>query len=257
MRFGNPSNFPMKFTILHFDSLDSTNTEAMNQAKQGAGEGLCIVAKQQTAGRGRHGRTWVSEKDAGLYFSLVLRPTIENKFLPLITLMSAVAVFDVLTENHALQPDIKWANDVHVNNRKIAGILAEMTETKIGLAIVVGIGINLQSNNFPPELKDSATSIEEETSQKPIIEKLLRNLTGKLNFYYETLHETTGAEKIRREWARRSTYFEGANVTVKLSNENFTGTTRGIEENGALRVETEGGEIKIVQAGDVEKLRKN
>nr|MBA3785726.1 biotin--[acetyl-CoA-carboxylase] ligase [Acidobacteriota bacterium] len=86
----------MKFTILRFDSINSTNTEALNQAKQGADEGLCVVAKQQTDGRGRHGRTWISEKDAGLYFSLVLRPTIESKFLPLLTLMSAVAVYDVL-----------------------------------------------------------------------------------------------------------------------------------------------------------------
>lgn len=247
----------MKFNVLHFDSLDSTNIEALNQAKRGANEGLCVVARQQTAGRGRHGRVWVSEKDAGLYFSLILRPTIENKFLPLITLMSAVAVFDVLTENYALAPDIKWANDVHINNRKIAGILAEMTETKSGLAIVVGIGINLQSTNFPPELKDSATSIEEETAQKPIVENLLQNLTAKLDFYYEMFSDANGAERIRNEWARRSTYFEGAKVSVNLPNEFFTGTTRGIESNGALRVETETGEIKIVQAGDVEKLRKS
>lgn len=246
----------MKFTILYFDALDSTNTEALNQAKRGADEGLCVVARQQTAGRGRHGRVWISEKDAGLYFSLVLRPTIENRFLPLLTLMSAVAVFDVLKDVYALEPDIKWANDIHVNERKIAGILAEMTETKSGLAIVVGIGINLQSMNFPPELVDSATSIAEETSNKPQSKILLENLTEKLNFYYEMLNGERGAERIRREWARRSSYHEGRRVTVKLPNETFNGATRGIEENGALRVETETGEIKIVQAGDVERLRK-
>lgn len=246
----------MKFTVLHFDSLDSTNTEALNQAKRGANEGLCVVARRQTAGRGRHGRVWISERDAGLYFSLILRPTIENKFLPLITLMSAVAVFDVLAENYALAPDIKWANDVHVNNRKIAGILAEMAETKSGLAIVAGIGINLQSTNFPPELKDSATSVEEETGEKPNVENLLEKLTAKLNFHYEMLSGADGAERIRNEWARRSSYFEGATVFVNLPHENFTGTTRGIESNGALRVETKTGEMKIVQAGDVEKLRK-
>ncbi len=247
----------MQFTILHFDSLGSTNTEAINQARCGAGEGLCVVAGQQTAGRGRHGRVWVSEKDAGIYFSLVLRPTIENRFLPLITLMTAVAVFDVLTELYNLQPDIKWANDVHVSSKKIAGILAEMAETENGTAIIVGIGINLRSDNFPPELKDAATSIEEETGQKTNIENLLKNLTGKLNFYYEMLNGENGTAAIRREWSRRSSYHEGANVTVKLPNETFTGTTRGIETNGALRVETAGGEIKIVQAGDVEKLRKS
>ncbi len=246
----------MKFTILRFDSLDSTNTEALNQAKQGASEGLCVVALEQKAGRGRHGREWISEKNAGLYFSLVLRPTLENKFLPLITLVTAVAVFDVLTELYDLKPDIKWANDVHVGEKKISGILAEMTETSKGSAIVVGIGINLKSNAFPPELKDSATSIEAETGRTPNIEKLLEVLTEKLAKFYQILQGGSGAAAIRREWARRSTYCEGRRVAVKLANEFFEGTTRGIEENGALRVETDGGEVIIVQAGDVERLRK-
>ncbi len=247
----------MNFTILRFDSINSTNTEALNQAKQGADEGLCVVAKQQTEGRGRHGRTWISEKDAGLYFSLVLRPTIENKFLPLLTLMSAVAVYDVLRAPYKLEPDIKWANDVHVDEKKICGILAEMTETKRGLAVVVGIGITLKSSNFPPELFDSATSIEQETDQKIDARELLENLTRQLAKYYQILESENGAEKIRQEWAIRSTYFRGKSVTVKLENESVTGTTCGLEESGALRIETKNGEIKIIHAGDVEKLRKN
>lgn len=246
----------MNFTILQYDLLNSTNTEVLNQAKQGADEGVCVVARQQSEGRGRHGRTWVSDKDAGLYFSVILRPTIENKFLPLITLMTAVVVYDVLVELFELKTDIKWANDVHVNERKIAGILAEMTDTERGLAIVVGIGINLKSSNFPPELKDFATSIEEATWLKTDYETLLGKLTEKLAFYYQVLQSENGAERIRREWARRSSYNEGKGVSVKLTGESFEGTTRGIEENGALRVETDSGEIKVVQAGDVEKLRK-
>src|SRR5688572_4775518 len=116
----------MNFTILRFDSINSTNTEAVNQAKRGAEEGLCVVARQQTAGRGRHGRTWISEKDAGLYFSIVLRPVIENRFFPLITLMTAIAVADTLKNIYKLETDIKWANDVHIKGKKISGILAEM-----------------------------------------------------------------------------------------------------------------------------------
>ena len=245
----------MNFTILRFDSIGSTNTEALNQARQGADEGLCVVAKQQTAGRGRHGREWISDMDAGLYFSLILRPRIENKFLPLITLMTAVAVADLLTELYGLETDIKWANDVHLKGKKICGILAEMTETTRGLAIVVGIGINLKSSNFPPDLRQSATSIEQETDQVPDVEILLQALTRNIAKFYLVLNEKDGAAKIRHEWAERSSYFEGKNVRVKLEDETITGTTRGLEENGALRVET-GGEIKIVQAGDVEMLRK-
>ncbi|MBA3693254.1 MAG: biotin--[acetyl-CoA-carboxylase] ligase [Acidobacteria bacterium] len=247
----------MNLTILRFDSINSTNTEALNQAKQGADEGLCIVANEQTAGRGRHGRIWISEKDAGLYFSIVLRPTIENKFLPLLTLMSAVAVYEVLLKLYKLKPDIKWANDVQIGEKKICGILAEMTETKRGLAVVVGIGINLKSSNFPPELKAIATSIEQEINQKIDSDELLENLTKQLTKYYQILTNENGAEKIRQEWANRSTYFRGKSVTAKLENESVSGTTCGLEESGALLIETGNGEIKIIHAGVVERVRKN
>lgn len=246
----------MQFKILRFDSIGSTNTEAINQIKLGADENLCVVARQQTAGRGRHGRTWISEQDAGLYFSLVLRPKIENRFLPLITLMAAVAVYDTLAELYGLKPDIKWANDIHISDKKICGILAEMTETDAGLAIVVGIGINLKSSNFPPELVETATSVEAETNLIPDTEILLQSLTRLLAEYNCVLSGAGGAEKIRREWAKRSSYFEEKSVKVNLGNETIYGTTRGLEENGALRVEDESGEIRIIQTGDVERLRK-
>jgi BirA family biotin operon repressor/biotin-[acetyl-CoA-carboxylase] ligase len=245
----------MNFTILRFETIDSTNTEAVNQAKRGADEGLCVVAKQQTAGRGRHGRVWISPKDAGLYFSIVLRPKIENKFLPLLTLMSAVAVHDTLEEIFKIGCDIKWANDVHARGKKICGILAETAETSKGLAIVVGIGINLKSSNFPPELEEIATSIEAETGNFPDAEMLLQSLTRLFSKYYNLLQRENGAEKIRAAWAEKSSYFAGKSVKVALENETLYGTTRGIEENGALRVETRSGEIKIIHAGDVEKVR--
>ncbi len=247
----------MNFTILRFDSVDSTNSVAIEQAKRGADEGLCVVAHQQTAGRGRLGRKWISEKDSGLYFSIVLRPTIETKFLSLLTLMSAVVVFDVLENLYQLKPDIKWSNDVHINNKKICGILAETSETTKGTAIIVGIGINLTSSNFPFELNEIATSIEHETQQKPNTEDLLNSLTKFNKYFYDIFQDEKGAKVIREEWSKRSSYFEGKNVRVKLENESFQGVTFGLEENGALRVKTEKGEIKIVQAGDVEHLRKS
>lgn len=246
----------MNFTILRFETLDSTNTEAINQAKRGAKEGLCVVAERQTAGRGRHGRDWISPKGAGLYFSVVLRPKIEMRFLPLVTLTSAVAVHDLLSENYNLKPDIKWANDVLISDKKICGILAEMVETTKGSAIVVGIGINLKSSNFPPEIGKIAASIEAETGETLNVEILLENLTKQISKFYKILSEENGAEKIRRKWTRRSSYASGKSVRVVLENETIFGETCGIEENGALRVRSESGEIRIIQAGDVEKLRK-
>ncbi|MGI8543884.1 MAG: biotin--[acetyl-CoA-carboxylase] ligase [Aridibacter sp.] len=241
--------------MLKFDSINSTNTEAIEQAKRGADEGLCIVARQQTGGRGRYGRTWVSLKDSGLYFSIVLRPKIESKFLPLITLMTSVAVFEVLRELYKLRPDIKWSNDILIKEKKISGILAETAETNKGLAVIVGIGINLNSANFPAELIETATSIEQETKEKIDADELLNSLTDFFIYFYEIFQSPNGAEKIRREWEKRSSYCSEKDVRVILENEIIYGKTCGLEENGALRVMDKNGEVKIIQAGDVERLR--
>lgn len=245
----------MNFTILRFDTIESTNSEALNQARYGANEGLCVVARQQTAGRGRHGRTWISPKDAGLFFSIILRPKIETRFLPLLTLMAAVAVHDTLENLYQIECDIKWANDIHVDGKKICGILAETCETVNDLAVVVGIGINLKSSNFPPEISEIATSIEAETDKSPNSEELLQTLTRFLALYYDILQSENGAEIIRKDWIERSSYAFGKNVRVNLDSKTIKGKTRGIEENGALRIETSGGKIKIIHAGDVERLR--
>lgn len=245
----------MNFTILRFDQIGSTNDEALRQAKPGADEGLCVISRYQTAGRGRHGRVWTSPPDAGLHFSLVLRPKIEMRLLPLITLMSGVAVHDTLEELFGLDCDIKWVNDVHVRGKKISGILAESCETVKGLAVVVGIGINLRKADYPEELAGLITSVEAETGGAPQFDVLLKTLTDKIKNYYRILQKEGGAELIRRNWTEKSSYAEGKAVSAESENKIVRGITRGIAENGALRVETEQGEIKIIQAGEVSKLR--
>src|SRR5688572_24205374 len=244
----------MDFTLLTFDILDSTNTEALRQAKLGADEGLCIVARQQTAGRGRHGRTWVSERDAGVYLSVVLRPKLDTHDLPLITLMSGIAVHDTLREL-GMQPDIKWVNDVLVNEKKIAGILAEATETPDGVAVVSGIGINLTSANFPPDLVTTATSVEDNSPVAVSRDELIEVLTGRLSHFYDMLQAKNGPAEIIENWRQRSTYFTGKLVRVVMENETVTGTTDGLENNGALRVKRANGTVVVVQTGDIERLR--
>jgi BirA family biotin operon repressor/biotin-[acetyl-CoA-carboxylase] ligase len=244
----------MNFTILRFDMIDSTNTEAANQARLGAEEGLSILARQQTAGRGRHGRKWISEKDSGLYLSIVLRPTIEAKFLPLITLMTGVAVYDALTEI-GLKPDIKWVNDVLIGDKKICGILAETVDTPKGLAVIVGIGINLTSSNFPDDLANVATSIKQETGRMLSPDELAESLTTFFDYFYDIFNGDDGAREIGKEWRRRSSYFSGKSVRVVLENDTVAGVTDGLELDGALRIRRNDGSITIVQAGDVERLR--
>jgi BirA family biotin operon repressor/biotin-[acetyl-CoA-carboxylase] ligase len=241
--------------ILRFDSLPSTNLEAARRAAEGAPEGLCIVANEQTAGRGRLERRWVSPKDAGLYFSVVLRPQLELSNWPLLTLLAAVAVQDVLFAACALETDIKWPNDILVNNKKLCGMLAETVETPLGRAVVVGIGINLKDNSLPSELKIVATSVEAATGRSPDREVVLQKLVQTLASGYLKLQEPDGPAAIVREWCGRSSYCQGKRIRVTVANESFIGTTRGLESDGALRVETDEGDIKTITAGDVTEVR--
>jgi BirA family transcriptional regulator, biotin operon repressor / biotin---[acetyl-CoA-carboxylase] ligase len=245
----------MRPTILRFDSLPSTNTEAARAAKLGAPEGLCVIAREQTAGRGRRERAWISPRDAGLYFSIVLRPRTEQKHWPLLTLMSALAVHDALLEACRLSADIKWPNDIYVGGRKLCGILAETVEAT-ERAVVLGIGINLSDHAFLPEIKEQATSVEAQTGRKCEREKLVAALLTALGRRYELFQQPGGIAVTLREWAARSSYAEGKHVRVELSGETFEGVTRGLEADGRLRVETTAGEIRLVHAGDVTALRR-
>jgi len=242
-------------TILRLKKIDSTNLEAVRQAKAGAKEGLCIVAREQTAGRGRLDRTWQSPKDAGLYLSIVLRPAIEMNSWPLLSLTSALAVSDALVRACSLKPDIKWPNDVCMNDRKLCGILAETIETPAGPAAIVGIGINLKRTALPDDLRQTATSIEEVTGSEPDTERVLSELLRAFAERYEILQSGDGFEHTIREWCASSSYAYERRVRVSLENETFTGITRGLDRDGALRVETDDGQIRIVRAGDVAALR--
>jgi BirA family transcriptional regulator, biotin operon repressor / biotin---[acetyl-CoA-carboxylase] ligase len=242
-------------TIIRFDSLPSTNDEAARQALRGAAEGLCIVAREQTAGRGRLQRTWISPPGAGLYFSIVLRPRIVTDAWTLLPLMAGLAVHDSLLDACDLQTDIKWPNDILADGRKLGGILAETVETDSGRAVIIGIGVNITSRAFPSELRGVATSIEEAGGQTIDAETLLQSLIESLVARYELLQSSRGPEEIRSRWTKRSSYAEGKRVQVAGSSESFDGVTRGLESDGALRVETDAGEIRIVHAGDVTFVR--
>lgn len=245
-------------TILRFDALASTNTEAARQAARGAPEGLCVVAREQTAGRGRLGRRWSSPKDAGLYVSLLLRPRLAPDAWPLLTLMAALAVTDALRAEYGVSVDIKWPNDIHdARGRKLAGILAEAVETATGRACVVGIGINLTAQAVPPELCEAAVSVSELTTRPPDAEALLRQLVRAFARRYAGLQAEGGAPATLDAWSARSSYAEGKRVRVIREQQQVVeGTTRGLEPDGALRIEIDAGEIEIVRAGDVTAIRR-
>ena len=239
------------FHILHFDSLSSTNLEAAKRAAQGAPEGLVIVANEQTAGRGRLGRHWVSPKGAGLYLSIVLRPQLGVDVWPLITFVAALAVHDALFQCCGLQTDIKWPNDVLANDRKLCGILAETFDVGSEGAIILGIGVNLTSSSFPADLRETATSVESLIGDIPDPESVLQSILAAFQNRYSALLKEGGREQVISDWSQRSSFAFRKRIRVKNGDEMLEGITRGLERDGALRVETDAGEIKIVRAGDV------
>ena len=241
--------------ILRFDALASTNDTALDHAQCGAAEGLCIVAREQTAGRGRQQREWSSPPGAGLYLSVVLRPRLAANHWPLITFAAALAVRDALLEACQLTADIKWPNDLHADGRKICGILAETCDTPQGRACVLGLGVNLLKRDWPPELRPSATSIEDETGHTPDAEAFLAALLRALRLRYAALHEPNGPADTLASWSANSTYAHNRRVRVASGDEIFDGTTRGLEPDGALRVELIDGTMQVVRAGDVTALR--
>ena len=240
----------LKPKVLRFDSLPSTNTELARLASEGAEEGVSIVADEQTAGRGRLQRAWSSPKRAGLYFSILLRPKIPQDQWPLITFMAALAVGDALNDSAGVKTDIKWPNDLLSGERKICGILAESAETPTGRAVIVGIGINLTSDAYPSELAAVATSVAQTTGREVEREALLAALLRALSRWYSLLHDVEGAEKVVAAWTSRSSYASGKAVQVANGDEVWQGITRGVDRDGALRLETTDG-MKIVRAGDV------
>lgn len=245
----------LKPKVLRFESLPSTNTELARLASEGAAEGVAVLADEQTAGRGRLQRAWSSVKGAGLYFSILLRPTMSTDHWPLITFMAALAVGDALLEAADLHTDIKWPNDLLANERKLCGILAEAIETPAGRAVIVGIGINLTQDAFPRELANLATSVSEVTGQQPERETILAALLRALSRWYALLNEPSGREKIVAAWSSRSSYATGKLVQVSNGDEVWQGTTCGVEHDGALRLGTANGEIRLVRAGDVYSVR--
>lgn len=227
----------------------------MRQARRGAPEGTCVVAREQTAGRGRLDRSWHSAMDAGLYLSIVLRPTIELSSWPLITLMTALAVQDALSKAAGLRADIKWPNDLCVNERKLSGILAETVETDAGLAAIVGIGVNLSTQGLDENIRGFATCVESETGRRVETEDLLRHLLTALADRYAMLQSEGGHEHTIREWCANSSYAFDRRVRVSTEHGTFEGVTHGLEADGALRIEIDNGKIRIVRAGDVTALR--
>jgi BirA family biotin operon repressor/biotin-[acetyl-CoA-carboxylase] ligase len=240
--------------LLRYNSISSTNDVARELAVSGASEGTCILAREQTAGRGRHGHSWSSPPGEGLYLSLILRPRIRAADSPVITLWAAVAVAETLTQVFDLPADIKWPNDVLTSGRKICGILVEsaIERDQVQYA-VMGIGVNVAQASFPIEIADSATSLLIETGRKIAPEEFAEPLLERLERWYST--STDRRDQVILRWEQLSSYARGRAVRVESSGDSIEGVTRGLLPTGALIVELSNGEIREIVSGEV-RLRK-
>lgn len=243
---------PFARHIYHYFKVDSTNTVAMRLGEEGESHGAIVLAEEQTAGRGRSGRSWISEKSAGISCSVLLRPAIPPSEAPLLTLVAGLAARDAAADELDAVPDIRWPNDLLVRGRKFCGILTEMRAEpdRIHYA-VVGIGMNVNQSKMPAELNDAATSLRIDTgrthSRLEVLIRLLRHLD---RYYNRFLAE--GPMPIIRRFAEVSSYFQGKRVRIATSAETFTGSTAGLEPNGVLRVQRDDGRgVDLVLSGDV------
>ncbi len=241
-------------TVLRLNSLPSTNDLAREMAQSGEGEGLAVLARQQTAGRGRQGRSWSSPPGEGLYVSLVLRPDIKPVDSPVITLAAAVAVAETLEQDYRIPSDIKWPNDVLARGRKICGILVESAiEANKMLYAVLGIGVNLGQREFPEELKETATSLLIESGQLVTPDDFLKSLLERLEYWYR--QATAQPSEVIARWEAMSSYARNCVVRVENSDSIIEGITRGLTAKGALVIEMTSGERREIVSGEV-KLRK-
>jgi BirA family biotin operon repressor/biotin-[acetyl-CoA-carboxylase] ligase len=241
--------------IYHFFRTDSTNRVAMELGYAGEPEGAVILAEEQTAGRGRAGRSWHSQRAAGIYVTLLLRPKISPVQAPLLTMMAGLSAHAAIQAQTGLQPDVKWPNDLILHGQKVGGILTEMhAEPTLVRFVIVGIGINMNQETFPSELNRVATSLRVETGKNQSrLELLVRLLREFETDYNRLLRE--GSSSVTERFTQVSSYALGKKVRVTNGNEIYVGVTAGLRPEGLLQVQREDGAVVTVFAGDVAEIR--
>lgn len=232
--------------IVYFDSIDSTNVKAKQLAAEGIKEGTVVISEEQTMGRGRLGRKWISPKRKGIWMSIILRPDINPIDASKVTQIGAAAVWKAL-KKVGLAAYIKWPNDIVINSKKVCGILTEMSAelNKINyLVIGIGINVNIDSEEFPKEIKDIATSIKAEigydVDRKFIVAEILNNFE---ELYSELIKH--GSIKASIEICKKASILLGKEIKII--------TNKGERNAKAIDI-TDQGELLIEENGQIEKL---
>ncbi|MBI5681192.1 MAG: biotin--[acetyl-CoA-carboxylase] ligase [Methanobacterium sp.] len=237
--------------IHYFREVDSTNEVAKKLAIDGAPEGTVVIAESQSKGRGRRGKKWISPM-GGAWMSVILRPDILPINAPQLTFTAGVAAAKTLKDEYGLEVGIKWPNDILIDNKKVCGILTEISTERDAIdymVIGIGIDVNIDLGSFPPELKDTATSIKSElrdgdVSRMILVQKFLENFEEIYNeFSKGNFHS------ILNKWREYSKTI-GSSVEVKTGTKIIKGEAVGVNSDGALIVELNNGSLEKIISGE-------
>jgi BirA family biotin operon repressor/biotin-[acetyl-CoA-carboxylase] ligase len=242
--------------LRHFQACPSTNDEAMRWARIGAPHGAVVRADAQSSGRGRNGRTWNSPSGKGLYFTLIVRPTLEMSAVPQLTMLAALGAAQAL-DRFARGAAVKWPNDILLNSRKVGGILSEASprsdvSSHVDWAVIgIGLNINHEADDLPPRPIYPATSLLIDSGRRQNADDVLEVVLEEIRGLYERF--ATGEwEAIRRQWQTRDALL-GRDVEVTTLDGAWRGFASSVETDGALCVRDERGPRRVV-AGDVRPL---
>lgn len=233
---------PKSLRIVRYDQIDSTNTEARRIAAAGEGQNTLIIARAQTAGRGRQGRSFFSPDGTGLYATLLYYPDRPISELGGLTCAAALASATAIEQLCGVSPRIKWVNDLYLGGRKVCGILCESFGTPCGTAVAVGIGINLTTEDFPAEISGIAGSLQANIDPETLAVRICDHLTPYLQ---------SGDNALWLGGYRDRFLLLGLRVECITAQQRFPATVLGIDDAGALIVIKDDGMQHTLYAGEV------
>ena len=236
---------------VYFDATDSTNAQAKRLAEAHAPHGTLVVSDRQDGGKGRRGRSWASPSGVGIWMSLILRPEIAPSSASMLTLAAALAVREGIQEETGLSPLIKWPNDLVLNGKKICGILTEMSTELMEIQYVItGIGINVNQREFPPEIRDTATSLSLEAGRSFRRSSLIAAILKAFEKDYAAFLKTGDLSLLLEEY-NACLVNRGKEVCILDPSGEYRAVAEGIDESGSLLVTLPDGTRREIISGEV------
>lgn len=237
--------------VVYEKSVSSTQEIAHLLAREGVAEGTIVIAEEQVGGKGRLGRVWHSPIGTGVWMSLILKPKIPPQQAPQLTLLAAVAVIRGIASSTNLQCEIKWPNDILLDGKKIVGILTEMQADPDQIhSVIIGIGINVNQNNFPEEIQEIATSLKLVKGEEINRAHVMQSIMAEFELLYE-LFLKEGFLPVKQMWEAHAITI-GRRIVARTIKGAIEGFAKGITEDGVLLLEDNYGTMHKIYSADID-----